>query len=81
MPTIQELNLIRTQLQQRVHYMGMSNMPTDPEERLRSSAAYQLAQDAWIRAEREYNAALASMSSDELYALVQGSEKPTQSLD
>lgn len=72
MPTIQELNQRRCELQQRVHHMGMMNMPTDPVAQLQADAAYRLVRDAWIKAESDYNDALVKMSAEDLLALVDG---------
>lgn len=69
MPTIRELNQRRSEAALWVKMLGMVNQPIDYEERLKLDARYRLAMDASQRAEREYNAALAAMSSEYLIAL------------
>lgn len=67
--TIQELNERRAAAAFRLQCLGMANTPTKTEDRLKSDAAYRLAEDAWHRAEVEYRTALATLSTDELMAL------------
>lgn len=70
--TIQELNERRAATATTLRYLGQANVPTDPTERLKQDANFRLACDANRRAEREYQAALASISTEELIALTGG---------
>lgn len=70
--TIQELNERRASAAFRLECMGRANTPTKTEDRLKSDAAYRLAQDASQRAEKEYADALSAMSTDELMSLASG---------
>lgn len=69
MPTIQELNQRRAATSLNVQMLGMVNQPIDYEERLKLDARYKLALDAHQRAESDYRAAIAAMSSEDLIAL------------
>lgn len=69
MANIRELNRKRIELGERAKLMGAVNSPTDPDERLASDARYRLINDAWMKAEAEYQRAIASLSPDDLAAL------------
>jgi hypothetical protein len=70
MKTIQELNETRTRLQQQVNMSGAQNVAQmTAAERLASHANYKLLVDAYMKAEGEYQAAINSLSADELAAL------------
>lgn len=69
MPTIHELNERRAAAALSVQMLGMVNQPLDYAERLKLDARYKLAIDALMRAEQDYNVALALMPSEELLAL------------
>ncbi len=66
---IYELNKRRAEAQAHVYYLGMMNQPVDPDKRIAADAAYRLATDALMRAEVDYQRALASMTTEELIAL------------
>lgn len=69
MSSIQELNEKRAEAALLVQMLGMVNQPVEYSELLKLDARYRLAMDASARAESEYSAALASMTSEELLAL------------
>lgn len=66
---IHELNEQRAKASQRVVLLGQMNQPTKPEDRLRADAEYQLAVDAYHRAEAEYRDALSRLSTADLQRL------------
>lgn len=69
MTELERLNLLRAECQQRLSYLAMMNMPSEPKERLQFDARYRLAQDALSRAETEYRLALGALSTVELIEL------------
>lgn len=69
--TLQELNQRRCAARLKLNYMGASNAPIDADKRIQSDAQYILAKDFWLRAEEEYNRALAQTSTEQLMALAE----------
>ena len=76
MSNIYDLARHRAIAMMHVRNLGMSNTPTDPVERVAADARYRLACDAYDRAEREYQAALAKLSTAELIALSTAEVEP-----
>lgn len=70
---IRELAERRAAAQLHFNALGMANSPTDVEGQLMASARYRLAWDAYQAAERDYNAAINKLSTDQLIALSNGS--------
>lgn len=66
---IRALNERRTRCAARCASLGRMNMPSDPDERLAADAAYKLAQDAWLKAEQEYQRAISTLSAEEMKRL------------
>ena len=69
MTRLKELNIARLKAGALVESLGVMNTPTEYSDRLKASARYRLAHDAWIRAEQAYGAELAHTSTDVLTAL------------
>lgn len=69
MTDINELNSRRAKAALHVEILGYANQPSDLEDRLKADARYRLAEDAHQRAEREYQDAIARLSTDELIEL------------
>ena len=64
------LNERRIQAKELATMAGMMNTAgLSPEEHLRVDAKYQVAMDAWDRAETDYRAAMQSLSTADLIAL------------
>ena len=66
---IHALNRRRAEAAELVRALGYANQPTKYEDRVAADARYRLATDAHRRAESEYQAALNSLSTEELAAL------------
>ena len=75
--SIQELNRRRAEAAQALHFAQAWNVPMEYEKRLAQDARYRLISDAADRTEREYQAALSKLSTDELIALSKAPTNPT----
>jgi hypothetical protein len=73
MPDIHELNKRLAEAEERLHVYGMMQTPSDPEQRLASSARYRLVYDAWSRAHADYVDAMQCLPTEELISLSKGS--------
>lgn len=70
MSRLTELNEARIRAKQAADYAGMMNIEgKTPNERLAIDAEFQLAMDAWYRAELEYRAELQNTSTASLMSL------------
>lgn len=77
MSRLVELNEARALARDHANMLGMANTATDPDKRIAQSVAYQLAMDAWYRAEMEYRAELQNTSTMSLMALAGVSDHRT----
>ena len=66
---LQKLNERRCAAQLRMNNLGVINVPTDADEKLKANARYRLAVDASMRAEQEYYSALYNTPTAELMAI------------
>jgi hypothetical protein len=73
MPDILDLARKRSEAERTLTLFGMMNAyGRTPEQQVRDSAQMRLAFDAFRKANADYQAAIASMSADELSALSKG---------
>ena len=75
MSDIRELNEQRIRLGERARLLGMVNQANEPERRLAQDAQYRLVNDAWMKAESDYQRAIAGLSPAELEALARPSRE------
>jgi hypothetical protein len=67
--TILELASIAASAKLRLDGLSMMNTPTDYAARVAMDARYQIAEDAYAKADADYRSAIAGMIADELRAL------------
>lgn len=70
MPTITELAEARSRAAKHMNSLGATNAAgRTSEEQVAASARYRMATDAYLKASRDYDAAISNLSADELLKL------------